>query len=253
MNGNGLRIIFVLIFLFIFSLVQGIVFAEPMGDADTFLQANQAYEQGDYNKATEQYLRLLNQDMASHAIHFNLGNAYFRGNQLGQAIFHFRKAFYLSPRDSDIKYNLAFAREKVSDQIQQVPSLWQNIFSFLDFFTEKEGYLFVLLSGCISLVFGILHLYIKKNQTQWARNTSMVIFISALFLLCGREMTLEKFGVVLAPEISVYSGFERDSVVLFKIHEGVEVRHSDSAGETWVQIKLADGKKGWTKAEGILF
>lgn len=92
------RMIVAIIFLFIFSPVQGIVFAEPMGNADTFFQANQFYEQGDYNKAIEQYSQLLNQNIASNAIHFNLGNAYFRGNQLGQAIFHFRKAFYLSPR-----------------------------------------------------------------------------------------------------------------------------------------------------------
>jgi tetratricopeptide (TPR) repeat protein len=261
-----------IIFLFIFSQARVIVFADPgeaklallmseeralltpvMEYVEILFQANQSYEHGDYNKAIEQYSQLLNQNIASNAIHFNLGNAYFRGNQLGPAIFHFRKAFYLSPRDPDIKYNLAFAREKVADQIKRVPPFWQNLFSFLDFFTEKEGYRFVLLWGCITLAFGILHLYVKKNGTKWAKNTSMGIFISTLFLLFGREMTLEKFGVVAAPEISVYSGFERDSVVLFKIHEGVELHLSDSAGETWVQIRLADGKKGWTRAEGILF
>ena len=244
------RICYRVAFLFVFPLAS-IAFARPMGDVETLLQANQAYEQGDYKKAIEQYLQLLKQGHSSDAIHFNLGNAYFRLNQFGQAIFHFRKGLVLAPRDPDIKYNLAFAREKVVDQIEAIPSFWAGLFP--DFFTEKEIYLLVLFFSCVTLTLGLLHLYMKKNGVKWARNISFAVFIFSLLFLLGQEITVKAFGVVVAPEISVYSGFERDSVVLFRIHEGVEFHLTGSEGETWRQIKLTDGKKGWVRTEGIIF
>lgn len=249
MIGTGRGIVF----LFFFSFVSIVFSAEPPGNVETLLQANQAYTHADYPKAIEQYEQLLKQGYVSGEIHFNLGNAYFRNNQLGKAIFHFRKGQRLAPRDSDIQYNLAFAREKVTDKIEPVSSLWAHVASLLDFVTEKERYLFVLVWGGLSLILGLVCLMLKNNKMRWAKNTSFAILIVSLLLLFGREKTMEEFGVVSAPEISVYSGFEQDSAVLFKIHEGVELIRTDSAGETWAQISLADGKKGWVRTEGILF
>jgi tetratricopeptide (TPR) repeat protein len=229
------------------------VLAAPHEDlTQILLQANQAYERGDYPKAIEQYTQVVNQGVKSGEIHFNLGNAYFRVNQLGQAIFHFRKARLWEPRDPDINYNLSFAREKVSDKIENSPSLLIQALSFADFFTQKERYLFALFSCLFAFSLGLLHLYVKKEATRWAKNTGFAILILSLLFIFTRERTLREFGVVLAPEISVYSGFERDSVVLFKLHEGAEFDRTDSAGEKWIQITLADGKKGWVLTEGVI-
>ncbi len=242
------------LFICIFSLVPTGIWAAPHEDlTQTFFQANQSYEQGDYPKAIEQYTQIVNQGVKSGEIHFNLGNAYLRSNQLGQAIFHFRKALLWEPRDPDIQYNLAFAREKVSDKIESTSSLWTQALSLTDFFTQKERHLFALFFCLFAFSLGLLHLYVKKEVTKWAKNTSFAILILSLLLIFTRERTLKEFGVVLVPEISVYSGFERDSVVLFKLHEGAEFDQTDAAGEKWIQITLADGKKGWVLTEGIVF
>jgi hypothetical protein len=117
----------------------------------------------------------------------------------------------------------------------------------------KEQTLFILFLGLVSFIVGCFHLYLKNGRTRWMRNAICAVFMLSLFLLGGREQTLTEFGVVLVPEISVYSGFERDHVLLFQVHEGVEFDWSDRVGKDWIQIKLADGKKGWVSTEGIVF
>jgi tetratricopeptide (TPR) repeat protein len=234
-------------------MIPWVALADTSSDPEAFVQANQAYEQGDYAKAIPLYSLILSRGTESSEIHFNMGNAYFRSNQLGQAIFHFRKAAQLAPRDPDIQYNLSFAREKVADHIEAAPSFQASFFSFLDLWTVKEQYLFVLFLGLVSFFAGCLSLSLKNGRTRWGKNIIFAALILALFFLWLREQTFTEFGVVVAPEVSVYSGFERDRVVLFQLHEGVEFNWNDKGEKTWVQINLADGKKGWVPIEGVVF
>lgn len=246
------------ILLFVFFLIPNLSWASTE-NTKRFLIANAAYEQGDYKKAIETYSLMLSQERANGEIHFNLGNSFFRSNQLGQAIFHFRKALQFIPRDPDIRYNLAFAREKVSDQIEEGSSFSTRLFAFTEFFTMREHYFIVLFLALISFSVSLANLYLKRGvaplapATKWTQNIMVAILILSLLTLFVRERTVLAFGVVAAHQISVYSGFERDSVVIFRLHEGVEFDRTDSAGKDWTQITLADGNKGWVRNTEILF
>ena len=75
-----------------------------MGAESDFFEAMRAYDSGDYGKAVELW-RSDNETPAGE-LHYNLGNAYFRMGNLGDAVFHFRKASELLPRDPDVSFNL---------------------------------------------------------------------------------------------------------------------------------------------------
>ncbi len=50
------------------------------------------------------------QKAESAALHFNMGNTYFKLGQAGRAIFHYRRAQELDPGSEEVRANLAFVR-----------------------------------------------------------------------------------------------------------------------------------------------
>ena len=79
-----------------------------------FEQANRLYEQGKYGEAANAYESIVKSRGGSTALYFNLGNAYFKDGQLGRALFHYRMAERMAPRDPDIEANLRLTRERVA-------------------------------------------------------------------------------------------------------------------------------------------
>src|SRR5690554_7793015 len=69
---------------------------------------------------------ILQNDEVSAELYYNLGNAYYRLNQIGPSIYYYEKALQLAPNDADIKNNLAFAENARIDAIEPLP---QSIFT----------------------------------------------------------------------------------------------------------------------------
>ena len=53
----------------------------------------------------------------SAALYYNLGNAYYRKNDITQAIIAYERALKLSPSDEDTRYNLQLAQAKTIDRL----------------------------------------------------------------------------------------------------------------------------------------
>ena len=51
-------------------------------------------------------------------------------------------------------------------------------------------------------------------------------------------------GIILHPEIEVFSSPNTYSTKLFNVHEGLKINISDHS-EGWYKIELIDGKIGW--------
>ena len=68
---------------------------------ELFEQGNAAYNDGDFTKAISLYVQTL--DMGSHsaALYFNMGNAYYRLNNVAESIYYFEKAKQLDPDNED--------------------------------------------------------------------------------------------------------------------------------------------------------
>ncbi|MGB6995265.1 MAG: tetratricopeptide repeat protein, partial [Thermoanaerobaculia bacterium] len=93
---------------------------EPEGVLDSgeaFVNANAAYEAGDYGLAIGLLKRLADDGFDSGHLHFNLGNAYLRNGELGHAVASYRRAAIRLPRDEDVRANLAFSRQSTKDAL----------------------------------------------------------------------------------------------------------------------------------------
>ncbi len=109
-----------------------------------FSSANKLYAEGKFAAAANSYESILQTGAQSPALLFNAGNAEFKSGYLGKAIAAYRQAAQLSPRDAELRANLAFVRNQVQGATLR-ESRWQNWVSTL---TLNEGALLTAVLFC---------------------------------------------------------------------------------------------------------
>ena len=89
----------------------------PLGATTlTKADADSAYARGQYQQAIKDYEALLAQGVSAD-LYYNLGNAYYRSENITRAVLNYERALLLSPGDRDIRHNLQMARSKTIDKI----------------------------------------------------------------------------------------------------------------------------------------
>ena len=83
----------------------------------TKIQADSAYNNNDFVKATELYETILENQGESADIYYNLGNSYYKMDNIAKAILNYERALLLNPGDSDIRFNLELAQSKTTDKV----------------------------------------------------------------------------------------------------------------------------------------
>jgi hypothetical protein len=219
-----------------------------------FKKGNESYEAGNFDQAIEEYQKIVNLGIKNSKVFYNLGNAYFRKNQLGKAILNYRKALALEPRDEDSMANLAFAKLFTLDKIeeQKVNPLSNLVHWFVNLWSTDELTIFVSLSYCLSIVFGILILFTRKRRA-WLLGLSIMLFIfivSSSSLATKLHFDSAKSGVLIAPQAEVRSGPGGDYTLQFTGHEGLEFQINEQA-EGWYRISLPNGVKGWIPKDAV--
>ncbi len=244
-----------LIFLLTLLLVQP-VFA--VGTDSLFYKANEEYNKGLYTNAVEDYQKVIDAGLESATIYYNLGNSYFKLDDIPSAILYFEKAKKLDPDNEDLDFNLNVAKTQVLDKIEPLPELffktwWRNLVTMFtsDTWTKTSLTFFILF-------FVLLSFYLLSGFTPIRKlsfYTGLIVFVLSVFtfILASQKFTMEKNlkeAIVFAPTITVKSSPNQNSVDLFVIHEGSKVRVIDEVGE-WYKIRIANGSIGWLPLETV--
>ena len=222
---------------------------------ELFAEGNRLYQQENYQGALDNYLRIGEAGFESPGLYYNIGNAYFKANELGRAILYYERARRLAPNDADILANLELARSLGADEIVPLPrfwlfrvgSWWMNLF-------PRSLLIGLTAAGYLMAAGAVVTLVLRPGAASWARRAAVVGGILVLVLgatLAVRETGLgqPRHAVVLSPEVGVQSAPSDDPALqLFVIHEGTRVR-VDRRSEQWLEVVLDDGKVGWVRAD----
>jgi hypothetical protein len=226
--------------------------------AQTKEEADSAFVHEEYEKAAGIYSRLLEQGESAD-IYYNIGNCYYKDNQIAKAILNYERAALLEPGDANVRFNLVMARNKTVDKI--VP---QSEMFFITWFNQMtdwmsiDGWAYMAISLFI-LMLAMLLLYFLVNRIVLKKvffYTALVLF--PLVILCNvfanrqRVRLTERTGaVIMMPSVVVRSTPTRAGTDLFILHEGTRVEITDDTMEEWKEVKLADGKVGWVPSAEI--
>lgn len=238
---------YLLIILFVSAAIN--LFAQV---ENLMREGNDLYQQEQYSKAIEVYNNILNQGYESYALFYNLGNAYYRIGNLGQAILNYEKGLKLSPGDEDLEYNLQVAKARTVDKINEVPKLfivewWESLISLFTVSTWAMivAFLFLFLLIIASLYFLTRSFNLQKTLLLAGIINLVALVFAIVFMIAqiDRETSIE-YGILLEESITAKISPDAKSSDAFVIHEGIKFEIQDELNE-WAKIKLADGKVGW--------
>lgn len=243
------------IFLLAFLIFQSATAEEALIQ---FEQANELYRKGDFAKAIGAYEQILAHGYEAPELYYNLGNAYFKIDDIPPAILAYERAKRLFPTDEDISYNLHLANMRVIDNVEPLPQLffvewWRSIVN--TFSSDTWAAIGIVGLWCISFGLATLLLFARTVVRRLAflsASISLVLVLISFAAMMERSSIEESdyFGIVFTSSVLVKSAPDEHSTDLFMLHGGVKVEVLDSVAN-WKKIRLADGKVGWLPAESI--
>lgn len=242
-----------------FSFVLMILMLMPLSaNAITKQNADVEYAKGNYQQAIKDYQEILKTGVSSE-IYYNLGNAYYRTDNITQALLAYERALQLSPGDNDIRFNLQYARSKTIDKITpETEMFFVTWYNSLVNFTSVDR---LANTAIVSIVMALLLILVFLFAPQmWARKSGF--YGSAVFLLLfafanlfafqqKHELETKQGAIVIAPTVNVKKTPAVSGTDVFVIHEGTRVDITDRGMKQWRGIKLADGREGWLKTSQI--
>lgn len=222
-----------------------------------FYKANAYYENREYAKAVEEYLKILDSGIESGSLYYNIGNSFFKLGKTGYAILCYERAKRLMPGDSDLRSNLDYAKSFVEDGA--FTTMTTNKFALAigkpsrDLSLSQVAasaavfYIAVILFSAANLVFPA---FLKKARVFYMLLLAVFFFNLAVFVMRYHNEEILKHGVVLQKEAECkYEPIEK-STTYYKIHEGQDVLILNTKNG-WRQIKRPDGKIAWVKKEAV--
>jgi len=221
-------------------------------------KANKAYTEGFYANAAELYKKVLHSGVESPELYFNLGNAYYKLNELPQAILYYEKARKLDPGNEDVNYNLSVANNKIADKIEPIPELFyiRWLRSLWELMSMDQWAKIAIITLVIALVSGFVYFVSNRMLLRKSGFWMGIVFLgcSIFCLLLAyknyRIINNNKEAVIFTPTVTVKSSPDEKSVDLFVLHEGTKVRLIDTIGN-WYEIKIANGSVGWLPSSAV--
>lgn len=223
-----------------------------------FNRATDSYNEGSYDKAIEHYLEIIENGQHSAELYFNLGNSYYKLDQVAPSIYYYEKALLLKPNDPEIKTNLAYAKNMTLDAIEVMPEtglskIYDSVIGFLSF--DQWGYLSVFCIVLFVLLYIAFYYFRYSTRKRIAFVSSLVsLFVAIIAVVFAfveyNDFLTDQPAIVFVDEVVIKSEPNDRSLEVFRLHEGTKLNVLDELND-WKKVKIADGKIGWLPSKDI--
>ena len=237
---------------------MGNILAQNIGDT-WFEQANAAYNAGSYDTAVVMYQKIIDADMESVPVYYNMGNAYYKLHNYPMAIYNYEKALKLDPSNDDVQTNLAIANLAIVDKIEPMPQpfyvkWWHSARAWLS--GDQWAWCSI---ACFALLLVALFMFLRSRRIGvrklgfFGGIVFLVVFAVSIVFAAQLKQTAVNHdqAIVMAPTATVKSTPNESSVDLFVLHEGTKVTILETSNG-WNKVRIANGSLGWLEADKML-
>ncbi len=246
--------------------------AASMSPADmqqTFQEANNLFRKGNelsrtdpvgakdaYRAAVIRFERIVEEGgIQNGKLFYNIGNAYFRLDDLGRAILNYRRAGLFLAGDANLTQNLRYARSRRIDQIQEKQEtqvLKTLLFWHYDLSQRTRSVLFAVLFAAFWALAALRLFFADRVPLALlaACGGFALLFLGSLAM--DSVLGGHNGGVILAEQVVARKGDGDTYEASFKepLHAGTEFALLENRGE-WYQVELADGQRCWIPAAAV--
>ena len=235
----------------------GIIFSQTENEV-SFKSGVELYNKGDYNEAINLFVKIINNGEHSDELYFNLGNSYYKLNDIPNSIYYFEKALKLNPNDKDILNNLTYSQNMLIDKIDLLPSnQLSDFFNYTsDFFSIKQWLIIGTIFLYFFLILFVIYFFKRDSNTKkkYFTLSSTFFFLTIIFILTG----VTKFenqksniqAIIFDKKIDFRTEPNYRSEIQFNLHEGTKVNIIDELDD-WVLVELSNGASGWMESKSI--
>ncbi len=245
------------LFLILFSLLLLLTSSNLFANVEKFEQANNFFENKEYDNAIELYESILSERIESAALYYNLGNAYFKKGDLGQAVLNYQRAKRLNPTDEDLIHNIEFTKQFTQVQMEGVQL--NPINTFME--SIVGSYQLNVLAWISSLIFIIfclllilrLGLGVRNSILRISTTVFLIVFVtfSGLTTFKYRNDYLTRRAVIIAKESSVLNGPVANSDVEFRGAPGLIVEILNESGD-YYNVLFENKRRGWIQKDLLI-
>ena len=184
---------------------------------------------------------------------YNIGNAYFRTNDVGRAILNYRRAEQYVGGDANLIQNLSHARGTrldSFDETQETQVLKTLLFWHYDISTRSRSILFALLAVVFWMAAAV-----RLFRSEWAPRLLLIatglpalLFLGSLVVEASIKAD-QAPGVILSQQVVARKGDGESYEPSFKepLHAGAEFLLLEER-RAWFHIELPDKRRCWIPA-----
>lgn len=218
-----------------------------------------AYAKGDYAAAISAYETLLAEEGEAAELYYNLGNAYYKNDEIAKAILNYERALLLDPNDEDAKFNLEIAKSKTVDKVSEEYNIFfmQWLYAVINALSITSWSIIAIASFIILLI-SLLMLFFSNRvgMRKVGFGIAIGMFIITLFANLSALHHYNKYNyrnkaIILSPSVTAKSTPDESGTNLFVIHEGRKVEITDDTMKNWKEISLEDGTMGWVPSSSL--
>jgi tetratricopeptide (TPR) repeat protein len=219
-----------------------------------FEKANALYKQQQYTEAAALYQQLIDEGFLSPELYVNAGNAYYRSNALGEAVYSFEKALLLDPANEAAPRNLALANQKIGSTAQSLPLLffekwWINAQRLHTANGWATGA--IVLCWLFIALYGAYRFAGRKTILKIGSYVAAVCFITYFVMAAWVHHRANTHDVAIAMSTAkAKAAPDGNSKDIFDVKEGFRVEVLDQTSGFY-KVGLNDGKTGWVPAASI--
>lgn len=256
--------------LMMFALLTAVAFqAFPV----SVMEADSAYSAGRYGEAVEIYKSIIEKQGYSAEILFDLGNAAYKNGDNGLAMLSYERAHRLDPRNKEIKNNLQYLENRVSDgnraelkgkRANVAPddlSFFSSVHNAVarempsDLWAVYAAMAFILLVASLGIYFFTSNVVARKVGFFG----SLIFLVFTVAFLCFSFMAAWQFdkrdeGVVKGFKVELLTEpSEQAKVSAPPLVRGTKLQVLDTeecaGGETeWYKVRLNSDYVGWVRS-----
>lgn len=221
-----------------------------------------AYVHGDYYKAIDLFQKELSaeneKDLESPTLYYNLGNAYYRVNNLGKARLYYEKALLIKPNLEDAKFNIAFIENKVQKSVSIDGNFFiQNLLKKLSYTETSNTWNVLAIVAFIVFLVNVGVFFFTQSELI----KKIVFYVGLVFIVISivcnifafqlaKDIKQRNEAIVTVPSVVVYTAPDTASDQVTTLNEAYKLQITKD-DNSWVEIKLTDGTIGWIQSSSI--
>lgn len=214
-----------------------------------FAKANQDYSEGHFQEAVDGYKNLVKSGQWSANLFYDLGNAWFRLGNFGEAILNYKRALALDPHHPEAAANLALVRDEA-----RALELPRNRFErYIEAGTTTQYSIAASVALWLAL-FGAARLFFLRRRSPALVSLlifSTLVFAAAIFVLYSLENGNKgsTLAIVTGKNIEARLATADSAKSVLALPPGSEIKILSQRGD-WLYAALPNDLRGWIPTSG---